>query len=247
MLRMDLSHSPRTGPPQAPFGAFIKLMLLSAALAAALFGVAWSLGGGVHWLPLLGFLIAAATVAVLLLRHWSAPLLGHANALTLGRLALVALLLLPLARPELTKGAAGWVIFGLALVTLALDGLDGPLARRSGLAGPWGARFDMEVDAVFALLLALVAWRSGAAGAWVLLLGGMRYLFVLATFALPWLAAPLPQRFRRKLICVVQIGALLLLLAPIVVPPVSLWIALIALALLAWSFAVDVIWLARRR
>jgi len=244
---MDLSHSPRHATQRAPFGAFAKLLLLSAALAAALVGVAWSLGGGMSWLPLLGFLVATGAVAVLLLRHWSAPLLGLANALTLGRLALVALMLLPLARPELTKGASGWVIFGLALVTLALDGLDGPLARRSGLAGPWGARFDMEVDAVFALLLALVAWRSGAAGAWVLLLGGMRYLFVLATFALPWLGAPLPQRFRRKLICVVQIAALMALLAPVVVPPLSLWIALIALALLTWSFAVDVLWLAGRR
>jgi len=222
-------------------------MALSTVLAAALLGVSWSLGGGVHWLPPFGFVLGAGAVAVFLLRHWSAPFLGHANALTLGRLALVALLLIPVARPELTEGRTGWALFALALVTLMLDGLDGPLARRSGLAGPWGARFDMEVDAVFALLLALVAWRSGAAGAWVLLLGGMRYLFVLASLALPWLAAPLPQRFRRKLVCVIQIGALMSLLAPALVPPASLWVALAALALLAWSFAVDVAWLAARR
>lgn len=241
---MDLSHTP---PPGAPRGPLAKLVALSAALSAALFAVSWLLGSGVHWLPPLGFAAGAGAVAMLLLRHWSAPLLGAANALTLGRMALVALLLMPLARPELMRGETGWAIFGLALLALALDGLDGPLARRSGLDGPWGARFDMEVDAVFALLLALVAWRSGAAGAWVLLLGGMRYLFVLAAFALPWLAAPLPQRFRRKLICVIQIAALMSLLAPVVMPPVSVWIALTALALLTWSFAVDVVWLAKRR
>jgi len=156
-------------------------------------------------------------------------------------------MLVPLLRPELTEGATGWAIFALALATLALDGLDGPLARRAGLAGPWGARFDMEVDAVFALLLSAVVWQSGAAGPWVLLLGGMRYLFVLAAFALPWLAAPLPQRFRRKLVCVIQIGALVVLLAPVVMPPVSVGLALVALALLTWSFAADVLWLARQR
>ena len=79
-----------------------------------------------------------------------------------------------------------------------------------------------------------------AAGPWVLLLGGMRYLFVLAAFVLPWLAAPLPQRFRRKLVCVIQIGALVILLAPVVMPPVSVGLALVALALLTWSFAADV-------
>ena len=123
----------------------------------------------------------------------------------------------------------------------------GPLARRSGLAGPWGARFDMEVDSIFALLLAGVVWRSGAAGSWVLLLGSLRYVFVAASWALPWLDRPLPQRFRRKLVCVVQIGTLVALIAPIVQPPYSWIAAAVALALLAWSFAVDVIWLARRR
>ncbi|WP_237220301.1 hypothetical protein [Salipiger sp. CCB-MM3] len=97
------------------------------------------------------------------------------------------------------------------------------------------------------LLLAAVAWRSGAAGGWVLLLGGLRYLFVSASLLWPWLDAPLPQRFRRKLVCVVQIAVLAGLLAPIAGPPWSELAALLALALLAWSFALDVLWLARRR
>ncbi|MBN9675284.1 CDP-alcohol phosphatidyltransferase family protein [Salipiger bermudensis] len=221
-------------------------MLAGGFAAALLFGA--ELLAGVRMLtPVLGFGLGAGVVALCLQRHWRAPRLGYANALTLGRLALAALMLVPLLRPELTEGRTGWAIFALALGTLALDGLDGPLARRAGLAGPWGARFDMEVDAVFALLLSAVVWQSGAAGPWVLLLGGMRYLFVLASYPLPWLAAPLPQRFRRKLVCVIQIGALVVLLAPVVMPPVSVVLALIALALLTWSFAADVLWLTRHR
>ncbi len=240
-------HSPDAHSPIRAPGPVAALLLLTGALAVGLFLLADALAGAPMLSPVLGFALGAGVVALCLQRHWRAPRLGYANALTLARLALAALMLVPLLRPGLTEGATGWAIFVLALVTLALDGLDGPLARRAGLAGPWGARFDMEVDAVFALLLSAVVWQSGAAGVWVLLLGGMRYLFVLASYALPWLAAPLPQRFRRKLVCVLQIGALVILLAPVVTPPLSVAIALAALALLTWSFAVDVLWLARHR
>jgi hypothetical protein len=64
---------------------------------------------------------------------------------------------------------------------------------------------------------------------------------------LPWLRAPLPDRQSRKAICVVQIGVLIVLLAPPVVPPVSVVLGLGALAALTWSFAVDVRWLWRNR
>ncbi|MCA0942539.1 CDP-alcohol phosphatidyltransferase family protein [Salipiger pacificus] len=246
-MSLPTDHPPRAVDLTGARSPVASLSLLSAGLALALLGLSWRLAGDVMLLPVLGFGFGAGVAGHLLLRHWTAPSLGWANALTLGRLALAALFLLPLARPGLTEGAMGWGFFCLALFTLALDGVDGWLARRSGLAGPWGARFDMEVDSIFAFLLAAVALRSGAAGAWVLLLGSLRYLFVAAARAWPWLAAPLSQRFRRKLVCVLQIAVLAGLLAPVAVPPWSDLAGLLALALLVWSFAVDVLWLARRR
>ena len=48
---------------------------------------------------------------------------------------------------------------------------DGPAARRSGIASRFGARFDMETDALMILVLAVLAWRWDRAGAWVLLPG----------------------------------------------------------------------------
>ena len=59
---------------------------------------------------------------------------------------------------------------------------------------------------------------------------------------LPWLTGPLPERFSRKAVCVVQIAALIALMAPVVMPPVSTLIAAGATGALVWSFAVDAVW-----
>ena len=61
-----------------------------------------------------------------------------------------------------------------------LDGMDGWLARRSTLASAFGARFDMETDALLIMVLSALAWRWDRAGAWVLACGLMRYGFVAA-------------------------------------------------------------------
>ena len=44
--------------------------------------------------------------------------------------------------------------------TVLLDGVDGRLARKYGASSRFGARFDMEVDAVLICVLALLAWRN---------------------------------------------------------------------------------------
>ena len=80
---------------------------------------------------------------------------------------------------------------------------------------------------------------------WVLLVGLMRYFFMIAQRIYPALKRPLPPSFRRKLICVYQVVALLSLLLPFVVPPVSSVIAANALVLLTYSFATDVVFLVR--
>ena len=66
----------------------------------------------------------------------------------------------------------------------------------------------MEVDALLIMVLAILAWQHGKAGAWVLLSGLLRYAFVAAGWLAPWIARPLPPSRRRQTICVVQIAAL---------------------------------------
>jgi phosphatidylglycerophosphate synthase len=175
--------------------------------------------------------------------------LGVCNIVTQARAALTALLLAIAVGPtaSLAEGNGAWWVFALALFTLSLDGIDGYFARRSGLVSDFGARFDVEVDSILAVVLALLAWQLDKAGIWVLALGSLRYAFVAASLIWPWLNARLPERFSRKLICVIQIGSLIALIAPPVGPPASYLIALVASALLVWSFAVDIIWLHRHR
>jgi len=191
-----------------------------------------------------------ATVALLALRglrlFYPHPRLGLCNLVTLLRAAIVAALAAVLVSPAVPEGSAAWTVVSLAAATLALDGLDGWLARSSGLASAFGARFDMEVDSLFALILSLAVWQSGKVGTFVLLLGTMRYIYVAGTYLWPWIGAPVPVGgMRRKTVCVLQIASLVILLTPVIVPPVSVAIAALATVLLTWSFAADILWLYR--
>ena len=58
--------------------------------------------------------------------------------------------------------------------------------------------------------------------------------------------APLPPSLRRKTVCVVQIVRLGVIVAPVIPHWLSMSAAAVTLVLLAWSFLVDVAWLARR-
>ncbi len=169
---------------------------------------------------------------------------GLANQITALRALLVALVAAAIAEPEKPSVAAGAV--ALSLIATLLDGVDGWLARRTGTASGFGARFDMEVDALLILALAALVWRHEKAGAWVLLSGLLRYLFVIAGWTMPWLGEPLPASRRRQTICVVQIGGLMLALTPAIPPPASTLLAGIALAALCYSFLVDTLWLWHR-
>ena len=90
----------------------------------------------------------------------------------------------------------------LVVVALALDWVDGQVARRTGTTSAFGARFDMETDAF--LILVLSAYVAPAVGWWVLLIGAARYLLWLAERVWPWLRRPVPPRYWRKVVAAVQ-------------------------------------------
>jgi phosphatidylglycerophosphate synthase len=170
--------------------------------------------------------------------------LGAANQVTIVRGALVALLA-GLAGEHDSRATAAAVVV-VASVAMVLDGADGWLARRSGMASEFGARFDMETDAVFVAVLALLVWQFGKAGSWVLLSGLMRYLFAAAVALLPRLQRPVPSTNRGKTIAVLQMIALTVALAPVCDPAVSAWVAAGGLLALVLSFSLDVAWLLRQ-
>jgi phosphatidylglycerophosphate synthase len=217
----------------------VVLVLMLGALHGAL---AWPLGAA-------GLALAVyAAMAGLVWRYWPDAHrgLGPANRVTLLRGTLVAILAGALAGFPVLAGQAGRLA-PLALGAVGLDGVVGWAARRWRCASAFGARFDMELDAFLILVLCGLLLAQGKAGAWVLAIGAMRYVFVAAMAAWPWLEAPLPERWRRKAVCVWQVASLLLCLLPQVGASLAGGLLGLALVLLGWSFAVDVRWLYRHR
>lgn len=233
------------GPPRA-------FALAALVCAPAIAGLALAIDAPMGTLPiaLAAFLGGCAVALRGLAASYPHRALGACNAVTLARMALAATLLAAALAPEV-MAQHRLAVVALACSALALDGVDGWLARRAGLASAFGARFDMEVDAALATVLALIALRAGPAEgalavASLLVLGGTRYAFVAAARLLPWLAAPLPERRSRKVVCVVQIAALIALLLPALGAAAATAIAATAAGLLLWSFGRDVRWLGRR-
>jgi phosphatidylglycerophosphate synthase len=239
-LRQGVS-SGRAGAPLRDFAlsagaGLIALAALGPTFLPALPPMAWGIAGALY---LLGTLAAAD----FLRRSFPHPTLGLCNVVTLARFVIVGALTAAL----VAGGGDPVVVLALATVALALDGVDGWLARTHGRVSDFGARFDMEVDSAFALVLALHALASGTAGPLVLILGAMRYAFVAAALVLPWLGGPLPERFSRKAVCVIQIAALILIQWPGLPEAMSATIVLGAAGALVWSFGLDIRHLWRHR
>jgi phosphatidylglycerophosphate synthase len=187
--------------------------------------------------------ITLALVGVPLRRSWSRSL-GPANRVTLARAILVGGVT-ALVTDAFSDRTPITMLVVLASVALVLDAVDGKVARRTGTATSLGARFDMEVDAF--LILVLSVFVSMSLGAWVLLIGAMRYVFVAAGWLLPWLRGSLPTSVARKTVAAVQ-GVVLVVASSDVLPrPLAFAFVVIALTTLAWSFGRDVVWLWRRR
>ncbi|MYT33962.1 MULTISPECIES: CDP-alcohol phosphatidyltransferase family protein [unclassified Streptomyces] len=202
--------------------------------------------GPAGWLAGVAFAAVTGSVLARAVRGSWQRSFGPANRVTLARATLVggvtALVADSFARPVPVAALAG-----LAAVALALDAVDGPVARRTGTATALGARFDMEVDAFLILVLSLYA--AGPLGPWVPAVGALRYLFVAASWVLPWLRAPLPPSMARKTVAAVQ--GVVLVAADAGIAPWALERGAVAgaLALLVWSFGRDVgrLWRTRER
>ena len=223
----------RTGPLAGLAGQLVLLEILARA-------------GGLHAAGWLAGLAYGLVLNVLLGRALDGADLGPADRVTLTR-ATLAGGVLALAVDSLTGPVRAPVLAGLAAVALALDWVDGRVARRTGTASPLGARFDMEIDAFLILVLSVAVAAAGAAGPWVLAIGLMRYAYGAAGWVLPWLRGPVPPRYWRKVVAAVQGIGLAVAAAGLLPGPVVSAALAVALTLLAESFGRDVGWLWARR
>jgi phosphatidylglycerophosphate synthase len=200
------------------------------------------------WYPVKAAAVFAAILVIVFTRwraHHPFPTFGVANRITTTRAFFVALLAGLIGEATHTVIAASAV--GIGALATTLDGVDGWAARRTRSESTFGARFDMEIDALLVQVLSVLVWQQGKAGAWVLLSGLLRYLFGAAGWMLPWLQRPVPPNVQRKAICIIQITGLLIALLPSIAPPASALIAGAALMILTYSFAVDTVWLWQQR
>ncbi|RAY17306.1 CDP-alcohol phosphatidyltransferase family protein [Actinomadura craniellae] len=201
--------------------------------------------GPVGWAAGIGYAAVLSAVLTRALSRSGARSLGPANQVTLARAELVGGVTALVAAALAGRPVPVAFIVALAAAALVLDAVDGQVARRTGTVSALGARFDMEVDAF--LILVLSFFMAGSAGPWVLAIGAMRYVFVAAAWAGPWLRAPLPPSLARKAVAVVQ-GVVLVVAAAGVLPrPVTIGLLGLALATLSWSFGRDTGWLWRHR
>ncbi len=221
-----------------PATGLIAQVLLLAALAGTV-----GLGGAGWVVGVTCGVIANAALAGGISRYGS-DRLSPADWVTLAR-ATLAVGVAALVADSFDEPVPVALLVTLTVVALALDAVDGRVARRKGTTSALGARFDGEVDAFLILVLSVYVARS--AGAWVLAIGAARYAFLAAGWVLPWMREPLPPRYWRKVVAATQ-GIVLTIAAADVLPPALTEATLVAaLALLAESFGRDVWWLRSHR
>jgi len=194
------------------------------------------------WAAGIGYLAVSTAMLTRGIRRGRVERFGPANAVTATRSMLVGLVT-ALVTASFTGAPSTALMVTLVAIALALDGVDGYVARRTRSESELGARFDMEVDAF--LLLVLCVYDVRYLGWWVLTIGVLRYAFVAAGWLLPWMRHTLPPRYWRKVVTAACGVALAAVASQILPPAVNLALAVAALALVLESFGRDVIWLAR--
>jgi phosphatidylglycerophosphate synthase len=166
---------------------------------------------------------------------------GSANWVTSVRL--VSLLLFAAlidARQPLAASALAWAVF-------CLDGVDGYLARRTCSESRFGALYDSEVDASFSMLLTWALFQLGHAGAWVLLGGLLRFLYVLSLYFTRVSEVEAPRTALGRYVFGLSVGGYTLSLWPFAAAGFAL--SGLATLLLCYSFSRSFRWTfsARRR
>jgi len=162
-------------------------------------------------------------------RYTPAGGFGAANTVTLLRMLLIVGLSGYSASPPGPPAAL------LVLLILVLDGIDGRLARRFSLASEFGARFDMECDALLVFVSALVLYLPGRLGAFILVAGLLRYAYVVGLLVWPEPTREAPRSSFGRTAFTVMVLSIAASMWPIAALHVQFAIA--ATSLLVYSFA----------
>lgn len=143
-----------------------------------------------------------------------------------------------------TVPAQSWLLFAAAAPAIALDAVDGWVARRTHSSTPEGSRLDMESDAILYLILSLPL--GVAIGWWVWLIGAMRYLFAAGSWLRPSWRRTLEYSGVRRVIAAVQGVVLAAFAGPWFSASIEVSVSAAACVLLLYSFGRDIVTLERQ-
>jgi phosphatidylglycerophosphate synthase len=150
---------------------------------------------------------------------------GGANALTVARVALVVVLS--------ALGDVGPLASALVVAFLLLDGLDGWVARLPpSTASEFGARFDMETDALLVLAFGVKLAEVGRLGPWIIIPGLLRYAYAAGICLAPRLAEAPRSRFARTIagLLTASLAVSAWPVEPVFVPFAAMAVALVTLS-----------------
>jgi phosphatidylglycerophosphate synthase len=190
------------------------------------------------WLVGIAFVLVGGALLATAFERAGARALSPADRVTLTRLTLIGWVSVLVV--DRIGESAPMLMIVLATVALILDGVDGKVARRTGTASDFGARYDIEADSV--LVLALSIFVAASVGLWVLAIGLIRYAYVVASWVLPWLNAPLRPSYLRKVVAVVQAVVLIVASTDLLPTQVETGVVALSLATLCCSFWESLWW-----
>lgn len=210
----------------------------------------WTATQGRIWLATAGTVVVAES---LLIRRWLddnrpsdaaslRPTLGLANGVTALRGLLVAAIagFLPLTRPF---GAGLWVPAALYGAAIALDYLDGYLARELGEVTQLGERLDEAMDAAGLFIAPTLAILHGQLPVWYLVVPLAKPLYVASLWVWRYSSGgelrPLPESAVRQYLAALQMVITAVALAPPVGPPATTALAAVGAVPFAATFVRD--------
>ncbi|HVW27612.1 MAG TPA: CDP-alcohol phosphatidyltransferase family protein [Polyangiaceae bacterium] len=203
-----------------------RFTLVQSAVVLATTFVAWRFAAS--WLvAVVGAAFLGAFVSMHAGRYTPDGRFGAANAVTALRVGLVV----ALCAYDSVGPLSSAVVVGFS----ALDGLDGWIARRApATASDFGARFDMETDALFVLAFGVKLVEVGRLGAFMILPGVLRYAYAGGIALAPGLGEA-PRSRLGRFIAGIMMTSLAVSAWPL--EPVFQPLAAVATALVVFSFA----------
>jgi len=158
-------------------------------------------------------------------------IIGYANWVSLIRLLIIMSLFATYSNLSDTE------LLVLFLIAICLDGVDGYLARRFGQISEIGGKFDMEIDAFLVLALSWIHVDLQNLTWFILIPGGLRYVYEIALFWLPKKSKEVLPKIVRATIAV---SFFLSLLIPFLTKePSFIFITYVSGALIICSFVIS--------